>query len=346
MAVVVPAPPALSGDLSLYHTTDPLLANAPILVFYGAAATIGATSSRIQVHIFSPAGHASYARLAVSPTSPFYSAVSNLPREEQGDEICRGLAFALKKYFSELSEYVKKAWCALAKALSVSALFGDAHVAILATRMAKVENVDEVIGDIQEAFGEQRVSWMDVDVVLPGGSIKPPLNTLGSDDLDDSQLLAHRYGKYAEIIDSLGEVAFLPTSNIKRAPSKSTTIGRSASFLRHNKENVQKEMNELLETEQSYVSRITELHDTIERCLGHDSTSDDILTVFSQPLRDIVKTNADFLTSLEDIIANIQQHALQDIQATNEQPSAHQALQDFTADTQGLGAVSDCLCQW
>ena len=30
MAVVVAAPPALSGDLALYHTTDPLLANSPL----------------------------------------------------------------------------------------------------------------------------------------------------------------------------------------------------------------------------------------------------------------------------------------------------------------------------
>ncbi len=112
MAVVKPAPPALTGELSLFHTTDPLLSNSPVLVFHGPAATIGATSSRVQVHIFTPAGCGSYPRLAVSPNSPYYTAVSNLPREEQGDEVIRGLAFGLKKYFAELSDALKKTWCA------------------------------------------------------------------------------------------------------------------------------------------------------------------------------------------------------------------------------------------
>ena len=166
MAVVVPGPPALSGELSLFHTTDPLLSNAPVLVFHGPASTIGATSSRIQVHIFTPAGHGSYPRLAVSPNSPFYSAVSNLPREEQGDEILRGLAFALKKYFAEMPEGLKKSWCTEAKAPAPSALFGDHHVAILASRMKHVENVEDVIEDLTRAFGEQRLSWLDVDVEI------------------------------------------------------------------------------------------------------------------------------------------------------------------------------------
>src|ERR1700761_5874515 len=123
MAVVVSAPPALSGELSLFHTTDPLLSNSPVLVFHGPAATIGAASSRIQIHVFTPAGYGSYPRLAVSPNSPFYSAVTNLPREEQGDEVLRSLAFGLKKYFAELSEGLKRSWCTEAKGASPATLF-------------------------------------------------------------------------------------------------------------------------------------------------------------------------------------------------------------------------------
>ena len=172
MAVVVSAPPALLGDLALFHTTDPLLANSSVLVFHGPAATIGATSSRIQVHVFTSAGVGSFARLAVSPNSPFYSAVTNLPREEQGDEVCRGLAFGLKKYFAELPDAIKKAWCAQTKAPSAGMLFGDAHVAILASRMTRIDNIEEITKVIEQAFGEQRQSWLDVDVVLPPGSIR------------------------------------------------------------------------------------------------------------------------------------------------------------------------------
>lgn len=343
MAAIVSAPPALSGELSLFYTTDPLLSNAPILAFYGPAATIGATSSRIQVHVFSSAGWASYSRLAVSPNSPFYSAVSNLPREEQGDELCRGLAFALKKYFEELSADVKKTWCALAKAPLPSALFGDEHIAILATRMAKVENVEEVIEELKHAFGEQRMSWMDVDVVLPSGSVKERSATEdASEELDESQVLAQRYGKYAEIIDALGEITFLPTSNMKRAPSKSSSVGRSASFLRHQKENVRKELCELLETEESYMSRIKELRETANKYVDGDMGS-----IFPTSINDIVTLNEGFLGSLQGVIERTEPPAIEDIESmADEQPTAQQARRDFTSDTQGISAVAECLLEW
>ena len=112
MVVITPEPAALSAqDLSLFYTTDDLLSNSPVLVFYGPTATsTHATHSRIQAHVFTPAGLQNFARLIISPTAPFYNAVACLPREEQGDEICRGLAFSLYKYFAELPTDVKHAW--------------------------------------------------------------------------------------------------------------------------------------------------------------------------------------------------------------------------------------------
>lgn len=349
MAVVVPAPAGLSGDLALFHTTDPLLANAPVLVFHGSAASIGATSSRIQVHIFTPAGHASYTRLAVSPNSPFYSAVSNLPREEQGDEVCRGLAFGLKKYFAELPESVRGAWCREAKAPAPSALFGDDHVAILASRMNRIEHVDEVIGEITQAFGEQKQSWLDIDVVLPSGSIKETAkrtDSAGSEDLDEAQRLSQRYGRYAELIDSFGEPTFMPTSKLKRAPSKPTTVGRTASFLKQQKQNVRKELSELVDTESNYVVRIRELQqlspEVPAAADAHQGTS-----LFPSSLQEIVELNSGFLTDLQSVLEATEQGASQDIEAMSEQhPNAQQARQDFVADTQGISAAAKCLCDW
>jgi hypothetical protein len=351
MAVVVSAPPALSGDLSLFHTTDPLLSNSPVLVFHGPAASIGATSSRIQVHIFTPAGYASYSRLAVSPNSPLYSAVSNLPREEQGDEICRGVAFGLKKYFKELSDNIKKTWCTEFKAPSPSALFGDDHIAILASRMTKIENVDEVILEIKHAFGEQRLPWLDVDVVLPPGAIKAAPNradSAGSDELDESQILAQRYGKYAELIDSFGDCVFMPTSKLKRAPSKPITVGRSASFLRNQKENVRKELSELLETEESYIARITELEAISTKFTAEDSvTAEQLRGIFPDGVSDIAKVNASFLADLRSTLEATETTARDDIDSmVDVQPTAQQARQDFVADTQGIVAVAKCLSDW
>ena len=352
MAVVVSAPPALSGELALFHTTDPLLSNSPVLVFHGPAASIGATSSRIQVHVFTPAGIGSYARLAVSPNSPYYSAVSNLPREEQGDEVCRGLAFGLKKYFADLPEGVRTTWCTQVRAPSPSALFGDDHIAILASRMTKIENVDEVIKNVTQAFGEQRQSWLDVDVVLPPGSIKETTkrsDSLSAEGISDSELVQQQYGRYAELVASLGHLTFLPTSKLKRAPSRPTAVGRSASFLKHQKENVRKEICELVETEGSYVDRMRELQG-LTSTLGMDlgaATCQQLAQVFPSTIGDIVKINVRFLEALRAVSHATESAALQDIEATPEdQTTTQQARQDVTGDAQGVNAIAKCLCEW
>lgn len=352
MALVVPAPPALSGELALFHTTDPLLANSPVLIFHGPAATIGATSSRIQVHVFTPAGIGSYARLAVSPTSPLYSAVNNLPREEQGDEVCRGLAFGLKKYFSELPETVKKAWCAQAKAPPMGMLFGDDHIAVLATRMTKIENIDEVASIVEQAFGEQRQPWLDVDVVLPPGSIKEApkrTDSIGSEEASDPEQLQSRYGRFADLVASLGDVAFLPTSTLKRAPSKATSIGRSASFLRHQKENVRKEMGELVDTEESYVERLKELTDLAANLGGDlkESARQQLQSVFPETLSSILDINSNFLSTLRALFDSTESTAAADIETTSEaQGTAEQIREDLLSDSQGIAAIAKCLCEW
>lgn len=351
MAVVVPAPPALSGSLSLFYTTDPLLSNAPVLVFQGPSASIGATSSRIQVHIFTPAGSASYARLAVSPANvEFYSAVNNLPREEKGDEVIRGIAFGLKKYFVELPSNVKQTWCSEVKAPSPSALFGDTHIAILASRMTRIENVDDVILEIKQAFGDQRLPWLDMDVVLPAGAIKPIAksgDSTESDEFDESQMLTQRFGRYAELIDSLGDLVFMPTSKLKRAPSKPTTVGRSASFLKHQKESVRKELCELVDTEESYVTRLTELQDLASTTSTEETTDVQVRSIFPESLSEILKLNSDFLADLRKVFEATEPTALQDIDAMEDvQPTARQAREDFVSDTQGIGAIAKCLCDW
>ncbi|KAK3678002.1 hypothetical protein LTR78_002097 [Recurvomyces mirabilis] len=342
MAVVVAAPPALTGDLALFHTTDPLLSNSPVLVFHGPAATIGATSSRIQVHVFTPAGTGSYTRLAISPNSPFYSAVSNLPREEQGDEVVRGLAFGLKKYFVELPETVKKTWCTQVKTPSPAMLFGDDHVAVLASRMTRIENVDEVVQALSEAFCEQRQSWLDVDVVLPAGTIKDTAkrgDSLGDEDLLESDLLQQKYGRYAELIGGLGETAFLPTSKLKRAPSKQTNIGRSTSFLRHQKEVVRKEICELLETEDSYVGRLRELHRISKMIHGdlRSSSQQQLQSCFPEALTSILDLNTQFAQALRILFVSTQTSANQDIEATSDTPiTSKQTSLDLAGDAQGV----------
>ncbi|KAL1587415.1 hypothetical protein WHR41_03747 [Cladosporium halotolerans] len=351
MAVVVAAPPALSGDLALYHTTDPLLANSPLLIFHGTAASVNATSSRIQVHIFTPAGLGSYARLAVTPNSPLYSAVSNLPREEQGDEVCRSIAFGLKKYFTELPDGVKKAWQAQSRT-PLAALFGDDHIAILASRMTKIENVEEVIEDLARVFGEQKLPWLDVDVVLPSGTIQEPPSRTESDGpemFDDAEALKHRYGQYAELIAALGEPSFLPTSRLRRAPSKANSIGRSSSFLKKQKEVTRKEISELFETEGNYVSRIRELQ-SLADTMGNDLKSSgkaQLKEIFPEDISTMAELNSGFFDALQEVLNSTEEAALQDIDAmADDQPTPEQARQEVNEDTQGIVAIAKCFCEW
>jgi len=172
----------LSRDqVSLYHTTDPYLGNLPVFVFHGPSTTSNSTlnSSRIQIHVFTAAGFQSYARITISPNSHFYQSVNHLPRDKQGDEICRGLAFGLLKYFKELPEVVRTGLIFQStnsrgkRPGSAPTLFGEQHAADLAGSMVKVENIGEVIQDIESALRPQNINHLDIDLVLPPGSIVP-----------------------------------------------------------------------------------------------------------------------------------------------------------------------------
>ena len=173
---------ALSQDeVNLYYTTDASLANLPVLVFHGPSTTTNSTlnSSRIQVHVFTAAGLQSYPRITISPSSPFYQSVNHLPRDKQGEEVCRGLAFGLLKYFKELPEVVKTGLILQASKSrskrpgSAPTLFGEQHAADLAASMVKVENTGEVIQDIETALRPQNINHVDIDLVLPPSSISP-----------------------------------------------------------------------------------------------------------------------------------------------------------------------------
>ncbi|PSS02198.1 hypothetical protein BD289DRAFT_273156 [Coniella lustricola] len=262
-------------SVTLYHTTDPLLGNLPVLVFHGPSTTANYTqnSSRIQIHLFTPAGFQSFPRITVSPSSPFYSVVSRLPREFQGDEVCRGLAFGLFKYFTELPEaarsLLKKQYASAAghRPSSSPALFGEQHAADLAKSMAKSETTADVLALISGALQTQHMSNVDIDLVLPPGSIIP-LNNAELEEVpeDDDDLLdptLRQYGGYSPLVRLWGEPVFLPTAKLRRAPSKPTSLNRGKSFSKNQKEELQAKLMELVETEERYVAKLDELVNVI-----------------------------------------------------------------------------------
>lgn len=170
------------ANVSLYHATDPLLGHLPVLLFHGPSTTANYThnSSRVQIHVYSTAGFQCFPRITISPNSPFYGVVHHLPREFQGDEIYRGLAFGLLRYFTELPEAVKSHLRSLYPTTrgrrpgSAPALFGEQHAADLAKSMVKSDNTEHVVKHLESAMQIQHISSVDIDFVLPPNAIIPP----------------------------------------------------------------------------------------------------------------------------------------------------------------------------
>ncbi|KAF8861700.1 hypothetical protein BDZ45DRAFT_799876 [Acephala macrosclerotiorum] len=325
-------------EVNLYHTTDPYLGHLPVLVFHGASTTTNSTlnSSRVQVHVFTAAGFQSYLRITISPNSPFYQSVNHLPRDRQGDEVCRGLAFGLLKYFKELPEVVKAGLIVQAASSkskrpgSAPTLFCEQHAADLAASMVRVENMAEVVHDIEAALRPQSINHVDVDLVLPPGSIAPfqELDPDENMDEDEDALLdptLKQYGEYAPLVKLFGEVAFLPTSKLRRAPSKANSLNRSRSFLKDQKMSLRREMSELVDTEERYVMKMHELVNHIaddfrqkakSRAFGSFSPSvDDLTKLFPKSLDRILAVNSAFLAEIKKVMDETEEDAMQDLEA-------------------------------
>ncbi|KFY48379.1 hypothetical protein V495_01397 [Pseudogymnoascus sp. VKM F-4514 (FW-929)] len=358
---------ALSAtDVNLYHTTDPLLSHLPVLVFHGASTTTNATlsSSRIQIHILSAAGFTSYPRLTVSPNSPLYDVVNELPREWQGDEVCRGLAFGLMKYFEEMPAAVKTALIVQSSHAkgrrpgSVQSLFGRQHAANLASSLVKVDNVAEVIADLEAGMQSQAVSHIDVDVVLPPGSITS-LPEGQQEDIDDEAVdsTSLQYGPYAPLVRQFGEPAFIPTSKLRRAPSKPTSLNRSKSFLKNQKMSLRREMGELVDTEERYVIKVHELVNNIadefrakarKKAPGSASpTEKDLQKLFPPSLDKILQVNMGFLAAIQKCMDESEEEAMQDLE--NDQPAFSRPRYGGTGrpkDPTGATGFAKVLLEW
>ncbi|KAL8833552.1 MAG: hypothetical protein Q9170_004207 [Blastenia crenularia] len=334
MALLQPGFPALAQDLiSLYYTKDPLLENLPVLVFYGASTTSNATRSntRIQAHIYSLAGLQSFPRLTIAPTSPLYAAVNHLPSDRQGDEICRGLAVSLLSYFAGLSGPVKDALKESAGRRRPNrmapAMFDEMHAGELASNMVKFDDVGGMIRQLSSTLSQQSLSWIDIDVVLPPNTIQRAVVQEGSDLLPafgDDGLPLYSFGEYDPIINHLGHPAFLPTSKLRRAPSRPTAYSKSRILSKEQKIALRREMCELLDTEKNYVAKLQSLVNEVSiqfrqisnaniqnRGLRHDKGAVDQL--FPECLSRIMIVNSDFLTELEDILSATEDEAIKDI---------------------------------
>lgn len=329
---------ALSAEhLVLYHASDPLLGHLPILIFHGPSTTANYTlnSSRVQVHVLTPAGFQSFPRLTISPNSSSYSAVNHLPREFQGDEVYRGLVFGLYKYFAELPDGIKTYLRNLyptrgRRPGSGPALFGDAHAADIVKTVTKSERTADVIEVLQEALQTQHVSNVDLDFVLPPGAIVPlqpaDLEDVPDDEDDILDPTLRQYGGYTPLVKPFGEPVFLPTSRLRRAPSKPTSLNRSKSFSKDQKVDLRMKLHELVETEIRYVHKLDDLVEHIatdfrESARTRDASSlspseEQLEKLFPSSSDSILRVNSAFMEEMKRIMDDTEEEASRDMEAT------------------------------
>jgi hypothetical protein len=327
MVVVEPEPLPLDCQVvSCYYAKDPLIGNLPVIVFHGPSTTTNSTlnSSRIQAHIFSLAGYQVFPRLTIAPTSPLYSAVHLLPEEQQGDEIARGLAISLLKYFSEIPNAVRQCILDLVTVgrpdEKAPPMLDGAHAADLASRMEKLENGSHIATHLLTALAHKSLSWTDVDVILPRDSVAKVVTPDSLADLEEKSAFVDDgrplidYGKFTEIVELFGSPSFLPTSRIRRAPSRPTASSKSRTLNQNQIQSIQRDMQELLETEKNYVMKMYDLANSVAAeyirnagtdSLGLGSESEKAMKqLFPPSLNEIVKLNDEFLSCLIKLMEN------------------------------------------
>ncbi|KAI1332993.1 hypothetical protein F5Y16DRAFT_354541 [Xylariaceae sp. FL0255] len=362
---------ALSPDyVTLYHATDPLLGHVPVLVFHGPSTTLNNhfNSSRVQVHIYTPAGFQSFHRLTISPNSPFYNAVNHLPREFQGDEIYRAIVFGLSKYFHELPDSVKNHLKHLYPTTkgrrpgSAPTLFGDQHAADLAKSLNRSENTADVVQRLHDALQTQHVTNVDVDLVLPPGSIIPlpaaDYEELPEDEDDIMDPTLRQYGMYSPLVKLFGEPVFLPTTKLRRAPSKPSALNRTKSFSRDQKLELRRKMAELVETEERYVMKVHELVNQVAaeyRKKAKDQMSDsfnpsedEVNRLFPGSSKEILQVNTAFMQALRRVMDETEESALKDVEAgfSSSRVGVSGSLVGKTKDASGAVAMARVMLEW
>jgi hypothetical protein len=322
---------------TIYYAEDaPYLPR--ILVFYFPVQAVGSLSStsRIRTTILSAAGFKSYGAFSVAPNSSYYSAVHKLPEDKQRDDVYRGIAFALCRYFSEVPPEVKNAIDEEYAHHGIVMKWGQTHAAQVACRMTKVINTEEIIEALRP-FSKERPP-----------NPPTPVRPLASIRKTRPSFLPAESGSNGP---SRMSHAFTPSKRItsassKRSPSISTPSGRKASGTLDSKHSVQQleslrfKMCEFVDTEDRYITRLQELIDLV---INQGRTPKSLSSKFSTSrnqkamtamlqfpalLDQIKDLNLAFLDDIETTLHNSEDAALTFLDSASDNPQLLQAAKD------------------
>lgn len=354
-------PPALSsGVVSLYFTKDVLLENLPVLIFYGPSTTGNSTqnSSLVQAHVYTLAGFQTFPRLTISPSSRFYAAVDHLPEDQRRDEIFRGLAVSMLSYFAALSTPLKSSLREVVARRrpnrTAPEMFDEMHAGELVSRMVKVDDAAETVNAITSALRTRSMSWLDIDIVLPPQTITrvmSPDESEHSASFGEDGLPLYTYGDFDHLINSMGSPAFLPSSKMRRAPSKPTAHSKSRSLRKDQKVSLRREMVEFFDTEERYLDKLDDLINSIAvdfrqqlESVGLDPGTVD--TLFPPSLLNIFELNRGFCDDVQEVLQQTENDAINDIEGTIDHGNDSNATTGRKRDVTGIAAFAKILLKW
>ncbi|KIW59989.1 hypothetical protein PV05_00245 [Exophiala xenobiotica] len=322
---------------TIYYAEDPPYLPR-ILVFYWPVQALGslASTSRIRATILSAAGFKSYGAFSVAPNSSYYSAVHKLPEDKQRDDVCRGIAFALCRYFSEVPTEVKNAIADENLNHGITLKWGQSHAAQVTCRMSRVINTEEVIEALRP-FSKERPS-------SPPTPIKPGLSIRKT---RPSFLPAEASSYGASRAGNLFTPSRrIPSSHAKRSPSASTQGTRKASAAQAPKhsldqlESLRFKMCEFVDTEDRYLTRLQELIDLVTnqgrtpkslssrlQSSRNQKTVNAIIR-FPSLLDQIKDLNLAFLDDIESALSTSEDAALMFLDQASQNPQLLQSAKD------------------
>lgn len=322
-----------SDQPTIYYAEDPPYLPR-ILVFYWPVQGVGslASTSRVRMTILSAAGFKAFGAFSIAPSSSYYSAVHKLPDDRQRDEVSRAIAFALCRYFSEVSPDVKNAITDENLKEGIGLKWGQTHAAQVTCGATKVINVDEII-DALRPFSKERPP-SPVTPVRPLASIrKTRPSFLPQEGPQRGGATPARR---------------IPSSGTRRTPSNNTPTTRknAPTPVHHNVVSVEKleslrfKMCEFIDTEDRYITRLQEL---IELVTNQGRTPKSLSSKFASSskqktvnamiqfpslLDNIKDLNLGFLDDAEGVIQNTEDSALAFLDSAGQSIELHQLAKD------------------
>jgi len=321
----------------VYYAEDPPYLPR-ILVFYYPVHSVGslASTSRIRTTILSAAGFKSFGAFSVAPNSSYYSAVHKLPEDKQRDDVYRGIAFALCRYFSEVPTEVKNAIADENIHHGICLKWGQSHAAQVTCRMSKVTNTEEIVEALRP-FAKERPP-----------SPQTPIKPLASIRKTRPSFLPPESGNHAP-----GRFGYattpsrrVPSIQKNRSPSISTPANRKFSSTQTPKHSLEQleslrfKMCEFVDTEDRYITRLQQLIDLVtnqgrtEKSLSSKFSSSrnqkavNAMIQFPSLLDQIKDLNLAFLDDIETTLQTSEDAALAFLDSAHQNPQILQTAKD------------------